>query len=807
MQKLLRHILLLGITAFLFLSGWSLVGCAYYNYLYDAKRSYTDAERQLREGKEQGQSDSKKGLSAYDKCIEAGGRMLQYYPGSRWEPEALLLLAKAYYRTAKYRNSIGKVDELAAKYPNSKLLTEATMWKGMSLLKIAQPDSALLILSDLFTEETPLEFSGQAHFALAEYHFETDQKGAALEQYRQVASGGTEDEWLMGQAWIKIGVCLTELGQTSEAVALYDEVLVKHPVHLVRLEATIQKGRALRELGNYELALTTFEFLLDDAAYLDDFPRLDLEAAITLRAMGRFDEARKRLERLLDTEKKGDLTPRVQYELGSLLWSQWHDFTGARTALKEAAKTGKSADLGSQPDSLLKLIERTFALHQRLEFLQTQILLVDSALSGQRKLLAADTVFVDSLFLITAGEKKSDAGRGRDRLKPKLQKKSENPATGDSAAVAKDSSSTPLDSSGLSRLLQRRRVEYSRAALGLAEFNLFSRNDIDSAGRYYRLARDSALTDSLWGRAVAALAYIARVGGDSTASDSLYRAILDRNPDEELARGVKQQLGTEVENLKPDSISLLIQSAENVWLKDGNANRARELYIQAAGWADSSSNQRARALLAAAYLSQRVLREDSLARIFYVQVESGFKNSAYARVAQRRINPEQPDLAASGGRIKPRVYQAQSQEEFELGVEPPFGDSTGKQERVYEADDVDEPPQLVTTPNQITNLVRSNYPFQAFDDALNCKVLLKLVVGASGEITQPEIESIDTTGLGFEDAAMLVLKKLRYRPGRIQGRPVTVRIKQEIDFNSDAMKSGGGSRGGSSGGSSGIPQP
>ena len=39
MQKLLRHILLLGITAFLFLSGWSLVGCAYYNYLYDAKRS------------------------------------------------------------------------------------------------------------------------------------------------------------------------------------------------------------------------------------------------------------------------------------------------------------------------------------------------------------------------------------------------------------------------------------------------------------------------------------------------------------------------------------------------------------------------------------------------------------------------------------------------------------------------------------------------------------------------------------------------------------------------------------------------
>ncbi|HHE46602.1 MAG TPA: outer membrane protein assembly factor BamD, partial [Bacteroidetes bacterium] len=122
-----------------------LSGCAYYNYFYNAKKYYNEAEKSRITGNEdRAKAGGRRSSSGYDKCIESAGRMLEYHPNSRWEDDALLLLAKAYYRVENYRKSIKKVNELIQKYPDSELVLEGLLWKGMSLLKVSQPDSGRL---------------------------------------------------------------------------------------------------------------------------------------------------------------------------------------------------------------------------------------------------------------------------------------------------------------------------------------------------------------------------------------------------------------------------------------------------------------------------------------------------------------------------------------------------------------------------------------------------------------------------------------------------------------------------------------
>lgn len=190
---------------------FTLTSCAYYNYLYNAKKSYAEAEKKRREQMDEPESGKNtKAPKEFQNVIESAGRMLDFYPDSKWEEEALFLLAKAYYHTGKFRNSIGKVDELLGKYPDTKFTNEAILWKGMSLFYVVQPDSARQILTGLIMPDITPEIQAQAFMAMANYYFENEKWSPAILDYRKALESGTDDEWLKGQALIKVGDCMKQ---------------------------------------------------------------------------------------------------------------------------------------------------------------------------------------------------------------------------------------------------------------------------------------------------------------------------------------------------------------------------------------------------------------------------------------------------------------------------------------------------------------------------------------------------------------------------------------------------------------------
>ncbi|MDP8229228.1 MAG: tetratricopeptide repeat protein, partial [Candidatus Electryoneaceae bacterium] len=560
-----------------FIAGLSF-GCAYYNYLFNAKNHYEDGENQRRtQNKSNSRSASSRTSSRksgpYGKCIESAGRLLEYYPDSRWEDDALLLLAKAYYRTDQFRSAITKVNELILKYPESPLVTEGLLWKGMSLLKVAQPDSAQLILSRLSGSDGDADLRAQAHYALGEYFYDDERWNSAQEQFREVVESSGEDEWLIGEAWIKVGDCLNRLERYEDAAQLYSDIVTAKNPRRLKFIARREQAIALRELDRYDQALELFEELLDDGAYIEEFPRVELETARCLRKMGQQDEARSKFELLIETETRGEIAAQANYELGYLLWDHWRDLSGARTILASVKRVDRGSPLTGQADSLVTEMETLYGHWQRLMFLQQQLSLLDSTENGLRQLMSADTTFIDSLDIMRSAERNAEPNEERPsrgsgeryrRLDPiermveealvEEEQQEETEDAPDSTEADQPDSLIFLDSTTVADLSYQRRWELMLELYQAASFHLFERNDRDSADYYYLrvVELNSPPFDStavvigepdIWARTTASLAYIARARGDTTTSDSLYRLITDELPGTSFGRRTRGLLG------------------------------------------------------------------------------------------------------------------------------------------------------------------------------------------------------------------------------------------------------------------------
>lgn len=777
-------------------------GCAYYNYFYNAKRYYKEGEKQRKETTDDNGKQAQRGSSNYDKCIESAGRMLEYYPNSRWEDDVLLLLAKAYYRAENYRKAISKIDELIAKYPKSKFVREGMLWKGVSLLKVSQPDSGKLVLSGIFETETHVELQAQAYQALGEYYYDKEEWEQARREFRKVLNLGFDDEWLRGIAWVRIGECLSQLQRMEDAVELYDEILAGKPPRQLKLEATLQRAEVLRMLGRTEEVITPLEELLNDAAYINDFPRIEMEVARCLRILSRYEEAKKRLEILTETEKRGELAAESQYEMGWLLWEIWRDLAGAHRALKEVKSADRSSPYVETADSLREEMEALYSSWQWIGFLEKQLLFADSSKRGLKSLTFSDTIFTDSLKILTQDDKKEKSRRERrsrkkDRDQPKRiedKKDGESSDSSDSTATEADTVATGLDSTALADLLVKRSEELATARMELAGYHLFKRNDEDSAAYYFRILIDREDAGDRWARAIASLAYINKLRGDTTSNDSLYRLILERMSEGSFVDYAKDALGYDTIEEETDSLQVMLDKAESLWLDKDDPIASRELYLKVVDLCDSASVIRPRALLAAAYISRKVISDDSVALVLYKTIAEDYAQSEFGRLAKKRsdldriaeldgesINKEVP--FDDSGKRRSGFPEDLTDDDITL-----ISESEQEPEKVYNPEDVDILPKLITSPKKLKTFLRIYYPDQVSSSELMNRVEIEFVVRKNSEITDITILESEPTGQGFEEAAKMVMNKLKYKAGRREGRKVPVLMKQILVFEKEEAK-------------------
>jgi len=761
-------------------------GCAYYNYFYNARKYFEQAEKTRREASVE---KGKKGVAAaYDRSIESAARMLQYYPDSKWEDDALLLIAKAYYRAGKFRNSITKVDELTAKYPESPFVEEGSLYKALSLLNVAQEDSGRAMLGQLAAGASSRKLVGEAYFGLGDYYYSDKRWDLAFDQYQEASKAAAEDKWLRGEAWVKMGICLAAMERYSDAVKLYGEILAQDIPRRQRFEAELQRAASLRRSGRSDEGGRICKELLKDGAFADDFPRVELEAARCEIASGGAERARERLEVLVEQERRGETGAQAQYELGLLLWSQWRDYEGSANALRAVKTTEKSASVAPAADSLLSEVETLAKLWMKLRFLQRQREIAASARRLERPLTRNDTLWIDSLAAKPKELPKDKPRRGMLKGDPNdpIRKMVEAAMTADSLAIdfskadsaktAPDTAAVAFDSLQIERYDSLRFAEWRDVIFGLSEFHLFERKSLDSARFYIEMLLSGGPTGDIGLKAAAILAFIYDSKGDTTASDSIYHSILAANPPEVWRSAAERALGIPPGPPARTAAQALVDSAEGEWRAKGDAESARLIYLLAAEVADSGDTAAARGLYAAAFITRAVLKQDSLGKELYAQVVERFPGTTYAKAAAKFAVKRKKE-AAKGAAVKDDPADRLPLDGMDdVSLMP--DDSL----IVYDAKDVDEPPRMITLPDILESYLRSYYPFEAFPEQLRGVVEIELIVSASGEKRDVNVASARPEGFGFDEAALSVLNSIEYRPGRRSGKPVDVKFKQILTF-------------------------
>ena len=307
-----------------------LAGCAYYNTFFNAKRAFEDAERTRAQAGSRGWTDTQPARTAtsrvvgassspagartgsdaqlYRTAIEKSAKVLAYYPESKYIDDALLLMAKSYYRLGEYNPALRKCEELLEAFPNGKHAIEAQYWRGLSLWQLARYDEAEQILRTVVEQERSA-YRGNAAFALAELTEMRNRDQEAIELY-QIAVRSARDWEFRARAREALGDALARSGRHEEAIPVYRGLAESARQNEARYSAYLKIAYVQRDHGDFDGALQTLDSVLESDRFALRTARTRLEIARTYLAAGDIEHATLLLEEVIEDVRLQDQSRR-----------------------------------------------------------------------------------------------------------------------------------------------------------------------------------------------------------------------------------------------------------------------------------------------------------------------------------------------------------------------------------------------------------------------------------------------------------------------------------------------------------------
>ncbi len=320
-------------------------GCAYYNTFYHARQFYEDAQR-LEEADRKGTSASVSGAFStpssndprlatqkaaagtqagnarandlYSKCIDKCKKVIENYPGSRWQDDAYLLMAKAYYGKGEYLAASRELARFPSRFPESNLLSEALFWQGLTAYAQDDRDEARKLWADLLQQYPKSDEREDARYYMAEALQHEDETEPAVQAYRDFLKEFPKGDRAVA-ARMELGRLLLEENQYEEAEGIFRHLASKAPEEEDRLQARLLLGESLEDQDKNEDALALYQDVeqwldpdvLKGRMTAEERERLEDEARKVREAAAQ-DSAFKAKMGLIDTTRTNNPATRTQ---------------------------------------------------------------------------------------------------------------------------------------------------------------------------------------------------------------------------------------------------------------------------------------------------------------------------------------------------------------------------------------------------------------------------------------------------------------------------------------------------------------
>ena len=319
---------------------------SYFNTYYNASRLFREAEGEaLKMGQKDRDTNSFAPLTIqattqakFDKVIEKGSKLIQFYPQSKYVDDALLLIGKSYVYLGEYESALRKFKELQDNFPGSEHRFEAKLWSAIAQYDLKKDGEALKLVKELFTEAraegkddiilSTLMLQSEIFSERGEY----DQAAASYSLAVEVPGDNTVRTF----ARYQLGLCYERMGDKAKAAEAYGKVR-DHTSDLTMIfRSRLKYGMMLTASGDYHRALRVLDDLNDEDLRPEEHGLVDLEIANAYEAGGDTAQATALYNMIDTTYRRTDASAKSMYRRGVYAEETGLDYKAAQAYLSKA---------------------------------------------------------------------------------------------------------------------------------------------------------------------------------------------------------------------------------------------------------------------------------------------------------------------------------------------------------------------------------------------------------------------------------------------------------------------------------------
>lgn len=303
-----------------------LLGCAYYNTFYNAKKFFEQARSQKvgRDGKPTADA-----IQKYNKAIKKCGIILTEYKNSKYADDALFMLAQSlFYKGKNYIQAIEKFEDLIKYYPNSEFLPEAKLFIIKANYKLNNKSEAFSGLLDFISDPSLSDYHSQAYFLLAKYHFDNEDYSEAEQYFQKIVDKFPKSEEYE-KSYFLLGKTFHEAEDFAKSNEVFFKLLKAKISRKTKMDARYYIALNFLLQEKYEEALKFAQKLVKDEYRIQKIPPIKLLIARSLAGLKRTEEAINLFDAIIADNPRTAVSAEAAFFAGEMYFNILHDYEKA----------------------------------------------------------------------------------------------------------------------------------------------------------------------------------------------------------------------------------------------------------------------------------------------------------------------------------------------------------------------------------------------------------------------------------------------------------------------------------------------
>lgn len=420
-------------------------GCAYYNTFFNAKKYFSEAEKErekrLEQQKKQLQKQqttrnqrdrsnrpSTKELEGYNKSIKKASKVLELHGKSKYVDDALFLLGKCFFRKKEYQKAERKFIELYEHFPDSKFIPESRLWLGKTYIEMKRYEEAEITFQDILNSNVNEDVHDETRLLLGGLFKHKEDYIRAVSQY-ETAAKRANDRTVRAQSYFEMGESYFAIKNYEKAVESFLLARKYSPDDKFEFNTMFQAGLTYIQMEKYEDAIDIFQKLLGDVVNEENWPGCRLQIAYCYRASGNPDLAIEYYQEIIDAHPKTVEAADAYYYLGKIYLETKGEYEFALEYFDKAPTENARSSKANDARAMSKSIQRLMALREDIVQQQRRIAAGDSIAAAIEDSLDFTTFeedtfrigFIDSMFADTTKFKLDSLDLFDDSLRVELR--------------------------------------------------------------------------------------------------------------------------------------------------------------------------------------------------------------------------------------------------------------------------------------------------------------------------------------------------------------------------------------------------